>query len=50
MIKCPKCEKELKVIIPRESATGGQDVEFQCPEEHLFFVRVKAEDLIDEND
>ena len=50
MIKCPKCEKELKVVIPHESATDSQDVEFKCPDEHLFFIRVRAEDLIDEND
>jgi len=50
MLKCPKCDKELKVIIPVESATDCQDIEFQCPDEHLFFIRVKPEDLIDEND
>jgi len=50
MIKCPKCEKELTVYIPMDSATDSQDVEFKCPDGHLFFTRVKADDLIDEND
>ncbi|MBA7703088.1 hypothetical protein ES703_111870 [subsurface metagenome] len=50
MIKCPNCEKELKANIPQESATDSQDVEFKCPDGHLFFIRVKADDLIDEND
>ncbi len=50
MIKCPKCGSELKVSIPRESATDCEDIEFKCQEEHLYFIRVKADDLIDEND
>ncbi len=48
MIKCPNCGKDLEAKFPRESATGCQDVEFQCPEEHLYFIRVEADDLIDE--
>ena len=50
MIKCPKCGKELKATIPPESATDSQDIEFHCPDGHLFFTRLKADDLIDESD
>lgn len=51
-MNCPKCGKELKVIPngPDHSALGCEDIEFQCPDEHLFFIRVKPEDLIDQND
>jgi len=50
MLTCPKCGKDLKVKVPGESATDHQDIEFVCPDEHLFFIRVKVDDLIDEND
>jgi len=50
MLKCPICEEDLRASIPRTSATGYQDIEFKCSKDHLFFVRVKADDLIDEND
>ncbi len=46
MLKCPECEKELKVQIPGESATDCQDIEFVCPDGHLSFVRIEADDLI----
>lgn len=50
MIKCPTCKKEMTGEIKRNDSADFEDVEYQCPEEHLFFIRVRAEDLIDEND
>jgi hypothetical protein len=50
MLKCPICKKDLQPSIPDSSHSDAQDIEFTCENAHLFFVRIRAEDLIDEND
>ena len=50
MIKCPKCEEELEF---RANLYQPEDADYlelllDCGNEHQYFVRIKAEDLIED--
>ena len=51
---CPECKKQLKPRIPEKEEisldTGEHtDVDFECENGHIYFVRIKQDDLIEAN-
>uniref|UniRef100_A0A6H2A468 Uncharacterized protein n=1 Tax=viral metagenome TaxID=1070528 RepID=A0A6H2A468_9ZZZZ len=50
-MNCPKCGKYLERRFPPDITIDNfqeyQDVDFECENEHIYFVRIKPEDLIE---
>jgi len=49
MIKCPKCGEELEANFNRyqNKEADYTEVEFTCKNDHMYFVRVKEDDIIE---
>jgi len=50
MIKCPKCETDLKSYF---NPYPGEDADYvelflECENQHQYFIRIKQEDLIED--
>lgn len=47
-IKCPKCDRDMEVWLNVLPDKDYVEVELCCTNDHMFFTRVKKEDLIEE--
>lgn len=50
MLKCPECSAELTPSLSEEGddTTEYVEVEFACPNNHSYFTRITADELIEE--
>lgn len=48
-MKCPRCREpfELHLNESREKDAEYEELEFSCPNNHNYFVRVREEDLLE---
>lgn len=49
MLKCPKCGEKLEARFTpyQDEKADYVEVEFQCENEHVYFTRIKEDDLIE---
>jgi len=46
MITCPDCSTPLKPILNSTKEEEWEDIDFICENNHVFFVRLKEDDLM----